>query len=227
MGARNARSRALAVIGLVCVIAFAIAGAHPALTAHGDVAAWRESQAAFKRLWTLSAYRMKLTSSDESTVIVTEIVRPNSFHSVSRVATGTGVQTDEWIFVNEQIRQRTTGASGVLGEWQCSKSPTRSVPSGPSRFDPFDPLGTNGTVDVSRGPDTIIDGAPVWTYQYIIHQADTPLGPTMRKKDTIYVGEASRLPRRIVNASASGNVDGITDFYDYGANIVITLPPCK
>jgi hypothetical protein len=49
----------------------------------------------------------------------------------------------------------------------------------------------------------------------------------MMTKDTIYVGRASGLPRRIVNASASGNLDGITDFYDYGANIVMTLPPCK
>ena len=49
----------------------------------------------------------------------------------------------------------------------------------------------------------------------------------MRTKDTIYVGKASRLRWRIVNASAIGNVDGITDFYDYCANIVITLPPRK
>ena len=66
-----------------------------------------------------------------------------------------------------------------------------------------------------------------WTSQYIFTQSDTQSGLTMRTKDTIYVGKASGLPRRIVNASASGNVDGITDFYDYGAHIVITLPPCK
>ena len=225
MGARNARSPSLAIIGFVCVITFAVAGAHAAQTVHGDVAAWNEIHAAFKKLWALSAYRANVTSSYASTVI--EIVRPGSYHSVSRETIGTSVQTNEFIYVNGQIRKRTIGAPGVPAEWQCSNDRARSPQSGPSRFDPFDLTASNGTLDVSRGPDTVIDGTPVRTYQYIVTQSDTQSGQTMRTKDTIYVGKASGLPRRIVNASASGNVDGITDFYDYDANIVITLPPCK
>ncbi len=211
----------MAIIGLVCVIMFAGAGAHAAQTVHGDVAAWNEVHAAFKKLWALSAYRVNVTSSYASTVI--EIVRPGSYHSVSRETIGTSVQTDEFIAVNGQIRKRTIGVPGVPADWQCSNARTRTAQSGQSRFDPFDLTASNGTLDVSRAPDTVIDGTPVRTYQYIFTQS----GQTTRTKDTIYVGKASGLPRRIVNASASGHVDGITDFYDYDANIVITLPTCK
>ena len=223
MGALNARSRALAIIGLVCVITFAVAGAHAARTVYGDVAAWEELHAAFKKLLALSVYRTNITSSYASTVI--EIVR-GSYHSVSRVTIGTSVQTDEFIDVNGQIRKRTIGVPGVSAEWQCSNRRTRSVQSGPSRFDPFDLTASNGTVDVSRGPDTVIDGTPVRTYQ-LFAQSDTRSGQTMGTKDTIYVGKTNGLPRRIVNESASGTVDGTSDFYDYDAKIVIALPPCK
>ena len=225
MDARNARSGALAIIGLVGVITFAIAGAHAAQTVHGDVAAWNELNAAFKKLWALSAYRANIKSSYASTVI--EIVRPDSYHSVSRVNIGTSVQTEEFIYFNGQIRKRTIGAPGVPAEWRCSNRRTRSLQSGPSRFDPFDLTASNGTLDMSRGPDTVIDGTPMRMYQYLFIQSDTQSGQTMRTKDTVYVGKASGLPRRIVNASPSGDVDGITDFYDYDANIVITLPPCQ
>jgi hypothetical protein len=227
MDARNARSRALASIGLVCVITFAAAGAHAAQTVHGDVAAWNELHATFKKLWALSAYRVKIMSSYASTVI--EIVRPDSYHSVSRVTIGTSVRTEEFIHVNGQIRKRTTGVPAVPAEWQCSTAapPKGAPPKGVNFDDPFESQALNGTVDMSRGPDTVIDGTPVRTYQYLFTQSDTQSGQTMRTKDTIYVGKANGLPRRIVNAGASGDVTGITDFYDYGANIVMTLPPCK
>ena len=222
MGGRNARPRALAITGPVCVITFAVTGAHAARPVHGDLAAWNELHAAFNELLAVSAYRVKITSSYASTVI--EIAR-GPYHSVSRVASGTSVQTEEFIDVNGQIQKRTTGVPGVPAEWQCSTRPTGSVHSGPSRFDPLDPTGSGGMVDVSRGPDTVIDDTPVRTY-HISAQSEPQSGQTTRTKDTIYVGQANGLPRRIVQVSASGNVEGMTDFYDYDANIVIALPPC-
>jgi hypothetical protein len=224
MGARNARSRALAIIGVVGVITFTAVGAYADVTVRGDVAAWRETHTAFKKLSALSAYRVKITSFLFSRVTDFEIVRPNSTHFVSR-RTIDG-RTDEVINVNGQIRRRTTGDPGVAAEWRCLTSDPPRLDDG---FVPFEFVAPNGTVDVSRGPDTVIDGTPVRAFQYLFVQSESE---SLRMRDTIYVDKANGLPRRMVNASHYGNltqetVDRITDFYDYGANIVMTLPACK
>ncbi|HLW61145.1 MAG TPA: hypothetical protein VKV57_14665 [bacterium] len=228
MDARNARSRALAIIGLVGVITFAAAGAHAALTVHGDLAAWKELNAAFKKLMALSSYRVTVKSSGMTSTVI-EIGGPHSYHLLSRTITDTGVWTNEVFAVDGQIRKRTTGVPGVPEEWQC---PTSAPPKGASlkgvNFgDPFESKALHGMVDMSRGPDTVIEGTSVRTYQYLFTQSDTQSGQTMRTTDIVSVGKANGLPRRIVNEGANGDVTGMTDFDDFGARIVMTLPRCK
>lgn len=52
---------------------------------------------------------------------------------------------------------------------------------------------------------------------------------TVAAKHTIYVGAQTGLPRRQVSDFAGLAATGplTTDYYDYGAKIEITLPPCK
>jgi hypothetical protein len=70
-----------------------------------------------------------------------------------------------------------------------------------------------GTVNVSRGPDTAIGGTPVHT---IFSMKDGG------NKDTIYVGSQNGLPKRVITGAGRQTID----YYDYGAHIAITLPPC-
>ena len=39
-------------------------------------------------------------------------------------------------------------------------------------------------------------------------------------KDSVYVGSQTGLPKRVTSP------DGTIDYYDYGAHVAITLPPC-
>ena len=75
----------------------------------------------------------------------------------------------------------------------------------------FDPSRATGTYNATRGPDTIMDGTPVHTIFFA--EGD--------KKETIYVGVQNGLPKRVVTG-----VGDTIDYYDYGARVEITLPPC-
>ena len=81
----------------------------------------------------------------------------------------------------------------------------------------------NGTVDVARGADTTIDGAPMHSYVYTM--SGSGAGERAAGKTTLYVNAKSGLPRRMLIGSPQG---GQTfDYYDYGANIQIDVPPCS
>ena len=193
---------------LLGIVLIGAAGAQAELTVKGDTAAWDEVAAAFKKLGALSAYRMKTTSSKGT--IIMEIVPPHSFHSIFE----TGGGTHEMMNVNGQGRSRLTGLARVPSRWQCFEVPA------PNFDDSF--ASVQGTVDVSRGPDTTIEGVPVRAYEYLYTYFVS--GQTATSKNTTYVGTETGLPLRTVTVSAAG--EGTTDYYDYGAKIEIVLPPC-
>ncbi len=152
----------------------------------------------------LPGYRVKMVWGGGSQTMLIEIVPPSgAFRAVD------GPQ--ETITVNGESRIRF----GDLG-WRC-------VHGGLAAPLPFGPLemqrdNRDITVEVTRGPDTLIDGAPVRTYVYA----------HFYYKTTLYVGTQSGLPRRAVTAapSALGSGEQTIDYYDYGSKIEITLPPC-
>jgi hypothetical protein len=88
-----------------------------------------------------------------------------------------------------------------------------------------DPTAFQGTVDIARAPDAAIDGQPMRVYLYTMQgAAGGSMGGAAGVKTTLYVGSDNGLPRRVVLATARG--DQALDYYDYGAAIQITLPPC-
>jgi hypothetical protein len=196
-----------ALTALIGAILIGAAGAHAELTVKGDAAAWDEVAVAFKKLDALSAYRMKITSKAGTDVM--EIVSPNAFHSISQM----GTTTNEVMNVNGQARSRITGLPGVPSGWQCFEV------TPPNFSDSL--AGVQGTVDnVSREPDTTIEGTSVRTYMYLYTQP----GQTTAAKNTTYVGTENGLPRRTVIGADPPEMT--IDYYDYGAKIEITLPPC-
>lgn len=208
MDARRWIPRVTALIALIGVILIGAAGAQAELTVKGDPAAWEELNAAFKKLGALSGYRTKTTS--RTLTMVGEIVPPNSFRSISQTIHST---TFEIMSVNGQTRSRMTGLPGAPSGWTCSDGPPTNV---------SEAFGARGTVDaLSRGPDTTIDGAPVRTYVYFY----TAPGQTTATKNTTYVGTETGLPRRTVMGTDTPEMT--TDYFDYGAKIEITLPPCE
>jgi hypothetical protein len=70
---------------------------------------------------------------------------------------------------------------------------------------------------VSRRPDAEIDGTPVHDYGYI----EIASGGSRNSGD-VFLGTQSGLPRRVL--ITEGGRAGALDYYDYGANITITLP---
>ena len=70
---------------------------------------------------------------------------------------------------------------------------------------------------VSRRPDTEIDSTPVHDSAYI---ETAPEGA--RSSGDVFLGTQSGLPRRVL--ITEGGKAGTLDYYDYGANITITLP---
>ncbi len=198
---------AVAVLGILLV---SPAGARAELTVKGDQAAWAELSAAYKKLQGLSGYRMKHSTGQAGQEVVTEIVPPASSRTTIPVAGG----SMETVTVNGQTRSRMN-APGAPGAWQCPGTPPVEIPRDPAE-------GAQGTVEVSRGPDTAIEGTPVRTY--ITNATFPALGQNVASKTTIYVDTRTGLPRRAVTSFAG--IEATLDFYDYGAKIEITLPPC-
>jgi hypothetical protein len=113
--------------------------------------------------------------------------------------------------VNGQTRMKDDMPGAPRG-WQCTGTPS------PMMGAPTEPTKVQGTVDVARGEDTMIDGQPVHGYVYTFQSGGGA------SKQTLYVGAANGLPRRLVIATPGG--DQTMDYYDYGAPTQFTLPAC-
>jgi hypothetical protein len=76
---------------------------------------------------------------------------------------------------------------------------------------------------VARSQDVVIDGMA--THAYTFTRTGTANGRTVTMNYKLYVGGQTGLPRRleVVGAVARETFD----YYDYGAKITITLPPCR
>lgn len=195
--------RAAAAAAVACLIA---APALADVTVKGDQAAYNEVVAAFKKLYSLPAFRMKIAFGGGGQGVM-EMVPPDKMHMTAQTQNG----NMEMIRVGDTSAVRMA-AAGAPGGWQCSHAAASNTPAVP------DPAKmeheATGTVEIARGPDTNIEGTPVHTY----------VSTDSSGKDTIYVGSQTGLPRRILS-DKSGQQTTV-DYYDYGASIAIALPQC-
>jgi hypothetical protein len=205
------RSTWLAAAAAVVALALTAAVTGPAfadLSVKGDASAWREVMAAFGKLNALSGYRMKSSMPGE-TMVMEVASGGRSMHSTVHTPNGDA----EMVRVGDQMRFRTTMPGAPQG-WRCQGVPPMPRPGDPTSF--------QGTVEVARAPDAAIDGEPMHVYVYTLQ--GTAGGPATNAKTTLYVAVASGLPRRIAVGTPRG--EQAIDYYDYGAPIQITLPPC-
>ncbi len=202
-------TRVTIVLGAMLAIALLAAAARSEPAVTGDQAAWKEVGDAYRKLQTLSGYRMRVATGQPPDMVF-EVVPPASVRMI--VPAGNGSM--ETITVHGQSRFRFS-APGGPGPWQCQGSPSVEFPGNPTET-------IKGTVDVSRGANTVIAGAAVRTYIY--RYAATAQGQTVKGKTTLHVGTQTGLPRRAV--TSGGREDATIDFYDYGAKIDIRLPAC-
>ena len=205
-------------------------------TIKGDTAAWAEVEAALKKLGSLSGYREKSSAVGifgERSITISEVKPPNSTHTTSESTSYSFNGTEfpavasESVGVKGQTLLRTKSGDEPWGPWQCFKVRP-----------PVDMRGVTfrGTIEASRGPDTVIEGTPVRTYVYTIvstlTRPDTE-PTTATGKTTLYVDTQTGLPRRSVEVvivhlgSDDKELMTTKDFYDYDATIEITLPPCE
>ena len=201
-------ARRVAVIAVALIAGFAGA-ASADLTIKGDQAAWKEVTAALGKLNALPGYRMKMVMPGGQTMII-EVAQGGSAMRSTVQGQGGGM---EMIKVGDQSRYRMTTPGAPAG-WMC-----QGIPSIPRANDL---TAVQGTVEVARGQDSAIDGEAMHVYLYTIDASAAGQSGTV--KSTLYVGTGNGLPRRIVMA-ASVN-EQAADYYDYGASINITLPPC-
>ena len=167
----------------------------------GDPAAKADVIAAFARLSTLPGYRIKVASRDATGV--SEFVSPDKAHHTMHGSGG----TIEYVIVGKEGRVRYE-LPGQPAGWQCLATGSRT-----SNFFDVDKM-RKDMPEPLRKPDTAIDGTPVRVYV-----------DSTNPGNILSVGTKTGLPRRFVDASKESG--GTLDFYDYGAKITITLPPCK
>lgn len=182
----------------------------------GDPAAKAEIVAAFQRLNELPSYRMKGTNSRDGLSMVIEKVRPDKERYTSQSPRG----TFEIIAVGKLSASRLP-APGETAGWRCA--PEGNSWPAVTAFN-IDKIRKDlDTAQVVRKPDTVIDGTPVRAYavEQIVDGA--------RSTGAGYIGAQNGLPRRLVDTHPGDNgpVTETIDFYDYGAKITITMPPCK
>jgi hypothetical protein len=193
----------IAVLAVVCLLA---GTASADITVKGDQAAWQEVQAAYGKLKALAGYRMKMDTPGASMMM--EVASGGTaMHMIMRSAQG----SVESYFVNGQIRVKNDMPDAQPG-WHCSGAPSAAMAGPP------DPTKIQGTVDISRGQDTTIDGEPMHVFTYTFETRGRA------SRQTLYVGAANGLPRRIAVATPRG--DQTMDYYDYGAAIQFNLPAC-
>jgi len=195
---------------LVTVLAIGVL-AGPAfadLKVTGDQTAWADLKAAWMKLYALSGYRAKVVTQNGSQVVM-EFVPPNSMHTTAQMTNG----TVEMVRVGQQTAMKMS-IPGAPAGWKC-----QAIPPQPAAVPNVQTL--EGSVDVSRGTDTTINGTPVHTYIYSMTSATT----NTTSKGTWYVGSQTGLPVRFLIGGSAGNQTTM-DFYDYGAAITIAMPSC-
>lgn len=200
--------RTMIMVGLGLAAAAGTAS-FAAPTVKGDAAAWNEVLAAFRKLYGLPGYRMKISVTD-GTVGLAEFAPPN-FHWKVQPKMG---PVAEFFSVGSQSAMRYAGPQ-MPGGGMCRK--------GASMQKPFkDPADFQGEITVTRQQDTAIDGTPVRAYAYETIQSG------IRSTGVIYVGTQNGLPRRGVDTYSGDNgpMTATLDYYDYGAKITIALPNC-
>ena len=187
-----------AAVAVVCLLTAPVLAD---VTVIGDRSAYDEALAAFKKLLSLPGFRAKVTSPQGQGLM--EFATPDSYHFTN--------QAQNYSF--ETIKVGGTVATkgnipGATAGWRCSTAKSTDRPL----IDLAMQRGT-GTFNVSRDPDTVIDGTPVHT---IFSTKDGG------NKDTIYVGSQNGLPKRVIADDGRRTID----YYDYGAHVAITLPSC-
>jgi hypothetical protein len=196
------RSAKLMSLALCAAAAAGIAATAvtPRALAAGDPAAKAEAIAVFQKLNAQPSYRVKLTSSEGTGLI--EVVQPDKMHLL-----GHGAQGSVEIFeIGTQTRIHID-MPGQPNGWRCTTH--REITT---YFD-INKMRRDTTDQVVRLPDTVIDGTTVHGYT----DSDT--------RDELYVDAGTGLPRRVVEIDNKGE-KSTADFYDYGAPIAITPPPC-
>lgn len=173
-----------------------------ALAAQGDPVAKAEVIAAFDRMNSVPSYRMKTSAPGGTTMI--EVVRPDKRHVTAQSPNG----TFESITIGTQTRERVNMPGRPTG-WRCTtnRRPLATIFS-------LDRMRKDLT-EVVRKPEVMIDGMPVHTY-----------AAASGNGATLYIGVQTGLPRRLVGIDEQSGKTATVDFYDYGAPITITLPPC-
>jgi len=203
---------------LAAVAVFACASASVAdLKVTGDQVAWQELTAAFQKLAALSSYKMKIeTVSPQGNGTMAWEVLPDRSHATFLLDIGVG---EEDITVAGQSRHRLT-TSNVPGDWQCGPG---ILPTDPAAVLDFE-RGFQGTVSVSRGPNTTIDNVPMRAYVTATTSADN----SVTADTTIYVAATTGLPRRAISGGSAAGQSGqaTIDYYDFGVPVTISLPPC-
>ncbi|HLW60529.1 MAG TPA: hypothetical protein VKV57_11485 [bacterium] len=197
--------------------------ASAAVTVKGDRAAWAEIAAAYRKLNSLSGYRIKgdisVSGGPGGGTVSGEFAPPNAYHLTQQSPRG----TSETFSVGGKIvsRQAEPGCRGR------SMRDSAQDPNGSPFFK--DPEDFDGEYTITRQPDTTIDGTPVHAYGIVMR---APRGGG-QITGTISIGTETGLPRRNVFtiAGVSGQGGGTTgtsttDFYDLGAKIAIVLPDC-
>ena len=184
-----------AAVAVVCLLATPVLAD---VTVTGDRSAYDEVVAAFKKLFSLPGFRAKMTNPQGQGGLF-EYAAPNSWHI------GDPGGPYELIHVSGQVATRVSIPGQPTG-WRCQTAKPTDRPL-------FDPTRAAGTYNLSRGPDTVIDGTPVQTIFSTKDGGD---------KDTIYVGSQNGLPKRVIPGGERQTID----YYDYGAHIAIILPPC-
>ncbi len=197
--------------GLALVAVFAIGVlAAPALadpTVTGDPSAWADLKAAWMKLYSLPGFRAKVTTQN-GTDIVMEFVPPDSMHMTAQTQAG----PMEMIKVGQKTAMKL-GMAGAPAGWQC-----RDIPQ-PTTMPDLNNV--QGAINITREPDTNVNNTPVHAFLY---SATTP-GSQTTNKGTWYIGIQTGLPVRFLIDGGPGNQSTI-DYYDYGAAITITMPPC-
>jgi hypothetical protein len=187
-----------AAVAVVCLLTAPVLAD---VTVIGDRSAYDEALAAFKKLFSLPGFRAKVTSPQGQGLM--EFAPPDSYHLTSH----TQNSSFEAIKVGGTVATKGI-IPGAPAGWRCSTA----KPTDKLLIDLALQRGT-GTFNVSRGPDTVIDGTPVHT---IFSAKDGG------EKDTIYVGAQSGLPKQVIAGGGRQTID----YYDYGAHVAIPPPAC-
>ena len=178
----------------------------------GDQTAWREISDSLRKLEGMS-YRMKMTAPGQTVIV--ERVPPHSMRMITQIAGQVGEV--ESVTVGAETRARVNGPNAPGTWFSCGEANPPLPP-------PVDLRNFLGKVEASRGPDTVVEGTPVRSYE--ITSTFQGNGQTATTKTTFYIGVETGLPRRSVTPYALGPGDVVIDYYDYGTPIVISLPPC-